>query len=229
MDKVTLIEARQLVAQVGKLMLERNLTDLAGGNISMRIEDKVVMSPSYAGTRKFWQLKPEEVLVLDLQGKLLEGNGKISREAPTHLKLLNAFYPEGQAVIHSHARNIMVFCATKQPIPPVLEYTYKFGEIKLVEYARGGVQNQQLAENVFKGLCGQEERIARHAAAVIVPWHGLFAIGKDLYTTLDAVERIEINARCILFGKILLNGDDRLDRCRNDLAEQLKSSDGNGE
>jgi len=229
MEQKSLYEARELVAQVGKIMLERNLTDLAGGNISMRVEDKIAMSPSYAGTRKFWQLKPEDVLVLDLAGKLLEGDGKISREAPVHLKLLNSFYPQAQAVIHAHPRNIMVFCAARQAIPSVLEYTYKFGEIKLAEYARGGVQNRQLAENVYKVLCGQEKRMAGHAAAVMVPWHGLFATGKDLYLVLDAVERIEVNARCILMGRLLLHDEDMLYRSRHDLAKQMESSGGEGE
>ena len=229
MEQKSLYEARELVAQVGKIMLERNLTDLAGGNISIRVEDKVVMSPSYAGTRRFWQLKPEDALVLDLQGKLLEGGGKVSREAPTHLKLLNGFYPQGQAVIHAHARNIMVFCATRQPIPPVLEYAYKFGEIKLAEYARGGVHGEQLAENVYQALKGQEQRMAKQAAAVMVPWHGLFAVGKDLYSVLDAVERIEVNARCILYGRMLLNDEDKLYRSRRDLAKYLESAGGEGE
>jgi L-fuculose-phosphate aldolase len=229
MERISLFEARELVAQVGKIMLDRNLTDLAGGNISMRVEDKIAMSPSYAGTRKFWQLKPEDVLVLDLQGNLLEGDGKISREAPVHLKLLNSFYPRGQAVIHAHPRNVMVFCAARQAIPPVLEYTYKFGEIGLAEYARGGVQNRQLAENVYKALCGQENRMAGQAAAVMVPWHGLFAVGKDLYSVLDAIERIEINARCILMGRVLLHDEDMLYRSRHDLAKQMESSGGEGE
>jgi len=229
MEQILLYEARELVAQVGKIMLERNLTDLAGGNISMRVNDKIAMSPSYAGTRKFWQLKPEDVLVLDLQGNLLEGEGKISREAPVHLKLLNSFYPQGQAVIHAHPRNIMVFCAARQVIPPVLENTCKFGEINLAEYARGGVHNRQLAENVYKALCGQENRMAGQAAAVMVPWHGLFAAGKDLYSVLDAVERIEVNARCIIMGKVLLNDEDMLSRSRHDLARQMESSGGEGE
>jgi len=228
-DKSALSEARQLIAQVGKIMLERNLTDLAGGNISVRVKDSVVMSPSYAGTRKFWQLKPEDVLILDLQGNLLEGGGKISREAPTHLKLLNSFYPGGQAVIHAHARNIMVFCAAKQPIPAVLEYAYKFGEIKVAEYARGGVHGEQLAENVRQALAGQEKRMEKQAAAVMVPWHGLFAIGKDLCSTLDAVERIEVNSRCILYGQLLPGGGKRLDSCCADLAERMKSTGGDGE
>jgi L-fuculose-phosphate aldolase len=229
MDNSALNETRKLVAQVGRIMLERNLTDLAGGNISVRVEDRIVMSPSYAGTRRFWQLQTEDILVLDLKGNLLEGAGKVSREAPTHLKLLNSFYPKGTAVIHAHARNIMVFCAAVQPIPPVLEYTYKFGEIKHAEYARGGVYNDKLAENVYKALSGQEERMANQAAAVMVPWHGLFAIGKDLYATLDAVERIEVNAYSILMGKLLLNEGELLDISRQELAEHMKSTGGSGE
>jgi L-fuculose-phosphate aldolase len=229
MDNSALNEARKLVAQAGSIMLERNLTDLAGGNISVRVDDRIVMSPSYAGTRKFWHLQPEDVLVLDLQGNLMEGAGKVSREAPTHIKLLNSFYPQGKAVIHAHARNIMVFCAAVQPIPPVLEYTYKFGEIKHAEYARGGVHNEKLAENVYNALKGQEERMSNQAAAVMVPWHGLFAIGKDLYSTLDAVERIEVNAYSILMGKMLLSEKGTLDSSRWELAQRMKSSGGGGE
>ena len=228
MDKSPLFEARKLIARVGKIMLDRNLTDLAGGNISVRVGDKVAMSPSYAGTRKFWVLEPEDVLVLDLKGNLLEGDGKISRESPTHLKLLNSFYPQGQAVIHAHARNVMVFCAANRPIHPVLEYASKFGEIKLAQYARGGVHGEKLAENVRAALAGQEERMARQAAAVMVPWHGLFAIGKDLYSVLDAVERIEVHARSILFAQLLPGGADRLDTCCADLETNMKTS-GDGE
>ncbi len=229
MEQKMLSQARDLITQVGAIMFERKLTDLAGGNISMRIEDKIVMSPSYSGPRKFWRLKPEDVLVLDLEGKLLEGEGKISREAPVHIKLLNSFYPQCQAVIHAHPRNIMVFCAARQGIPPVLENTYKFGEIKLAEYARGGVQSRQLAENVYNALSGQEKRMAGQAAAVMVPWHGLFAAGKDLYAVMDAVERIETNAHCILMGRVLLSDEDMLYRSRHDLAKQMEGSSGEGE
>jgi L-fuculose-phosphate aldolase len=229
MDKSALYQVRELIAQVGKIMLDRNLTDLAGGNISVRVDDKIAMSPSYAGTRKFWQLHPEDVLVLDLKGNLLEGDGKISREAPAHLKLLNAFYPQGRAVVHAHARNVMVFCAAKQPIPAALEYAYKFGEIKLAEYGRGGVHGEQLAENVYRALAGQEERMAKQAAAVMAPWHGLFAIGKDLYSTLDAVERIEVNARCVLYAQLLPGGRKGLDDCCAELARHLKSATDGGE
>jgi len=229
MEEKLLYHAREMIAQVGAMLFERKLTDLAGGNISVRVEDKIAMSPSYSGARKFWRLKPEDVLVLDLEGNLQSGDGRISREAPVHLKLLNSFYPQCRAVIHAHPRNIMVFCAARQVIPPVLENTYKFGEIKLAEYARGGVQSRQLAENVYRALCGQEKRMAGQAAAVMVPWHGLFAAGKDLYAVMDAVERIETNAHCILMGRVLLADEDMLFRSRHDLAKHMEEALGEGE
>ncbi len=70
--------------------------------------------------------------------------------------------------------------------------------------------------------------MANQAAAVMVPWHGLFAIGKDLYSTLDAVERIEVNARSVLYGQLLPGGKNALDTCCAQLAEHLKSG-GDGE
>ena len=219
-------EARQLVAKVGEILLQRNLTDLAGGNISMRVEDRIVMSPTLAGPNKFWQLQPEEVLILDLEGNKLDGDGGISREAPTHLKLLNHFYPAGRAVIHAHPRNTLVFCVAQQPIPPVLEGVLKFGEIKLVEYANGGTHSEKLAENVLAGLVGQDELVAKQAAVVLAPWHGVFAIGKSLPATLDAVERIENNAYCILMSKLLLAQTDGLEDHRQALMAAIKATRG---
>lgn len=226
MTKLMFLEARKLVAQVGAMMLRRNLTDLAGGNISMRMEDKIIMSPTYAGTKRFWQLLPEQVLVLDHEGNKIEGDGEISRETPTHIKLLESFLPEGQAVIHAHPHNILVFCATQQTIPPVLESTQKFGEIQFAKFANGGSHSEQLAENVVEALRGQEDRIAKQAAVVMAPWHGVFAVGKDLHMILDAIDRIENNAYCILMGKLLLTTSDKLDASRKAFVKALKESKG---
>jgi L-fuculose-phosphate aldolase len=226
MTKMMFLEARKLLADVGAMMLQRRLTDLAGGNISMRLEDKIIMSPTYAGTKKFWQLEPEEVLVLDLEGNKIDGDGEISRETPTHIKLLKNFWPDGKAVIHAHPHNILVFCATRQTIPPVLEGTQKFGEIQFAKYANGGSHSEKLAANVVEALRGQEKRIAQQAAVVMAPWHGVFAVGKDLHMVLDAIDRIENNAYCILMGKLLLSDPDRLNSHRAALKRAVKGSKG---
>lgn len=188
-------QLRARIAGQGALLFARRLTDLAGGNLSARAGDLVCITPRYAGSRYQWQLRPEQVLVADRQGRQLEGQGQISREAKVHFKLY-AEFPDGGAIVHAHARHALVFCAARQPIPPMLEDTLKFGTIQVVDFAPA--HSLQLAENVAAGLRGQEARIRAQAAAVLAPWHGLFVVGKDLEAAVDAVERIDTNARLIL-------------------------------
>ena len=214
-------KGRELIANVGALMFERHLTDLAGGNISMRIGDKVLMSPSFAGTNKFWNIKPEEVLVLTMDGKKVEGKGNISRESPTHLKLLNYFYPVAKAVIHAHPLNTQVFCAAQQPIPPVLEGNVRYGVINCAKYANGGSHSEELAENILHALKGQAQLIEEYAAAVLAPWHGIVCAGRDIFSVVDTIERIEKNAHCILLGQTLLSRKEWVQKSQIDLIDAM--------
>jgi L-fuculose-phosphate aldolase len=196
-------EARKKICETGELLFNRFLTDAAGGNISMRVGDLICITPRYSGARFHWKLKPEQVLVVDAQGNVLDGDGTISREARVHLKLYQEF-PVGNAVVHSHPRNVLVFCSAGMPIQPVIEATWKFGKINVVSYAPS--HSKELAEQVAAGLRGQEDRVKVQAAAVIARWHGLFVLAKDLDAGFDATERIDTNARCILLSSLLQQG-----------------------
>ncbi len=69
---------RSQIAEIGALMFERHLTDSAGGNISTRAGDLICITPRYSGSKYRWQLRPEQVLVVDADGKKLDGEGEIS-------------------------------------------------------------------------------------------------------------------------------------------------------
>ena len=209
---------RRRITEIGRLLFDRFLTDAAGGNISSRAGDCICITPRYSGGRHQWHLRPEQVLVCDLDGKQIAGEGELSREAEVHLRLYRDFADCG-AVIHAHPRHVLVFCAAARPIVPVLEGTLKFGEVKVVEFAPA--HSPDLAEHVARGIQGQEERIRRHAAAVIAPWHGLFVAGRDLNLAFDAVERIDENAQCLLQGQALVDGADALRRERQALADAM--------
>ncbi|MBN8621319.1 MAG: class II aldolase/adducin family protein [Anaerolineae bacterium] len=196
---------RAKIARFGGILFERRLTDISGGNISARVGEYVCISPRYAGSKRQWQLKPEDVLVADKDMNLLDGGGEISREAKVHFRLHREFGEYGTGVIHAHAKNILVFAATGVSMPPVLEATQKFGTVPVVKYAPA--HGNGLAESIAGGIRGNEERIKKHAAAAIGAWHGLFLIGKDLDAALDAVERLEYNAYCLLMGQLLQNND----------------------
>ena len=193
---------RTRIAELGRLMFDRFITDTAGGNISARVDDLVCITARHCGSKYQWRIRPEQVLISDLQGNKIDGDGELSREAKVHLRLLNDF-PDGKAIVHCHPRHVMVFAMTARPIPPVLEGTLKLGTIPVSKFApaHGG----KLAEYVASTLAGEEEKIRKYAAAVIAPYHGLFVLSKDLETAFDAAERIEVNAQCILEWSSALN------------------------
>jgi L-fuculose-phosphate aldolase len=201
-------QMRARVAELGCLMFERNLTDAAGGNISARVGDVVCMSPRFSGSRHQWHLVPDDVLVVDLDGNVLEGSGSTSRESHVHFRLHREFGEHGTGVIHAHARNVLVFAAMGLSMPPVLEANLKFGVVQCIDYAPA--HSADLAALVAGALRGQEARIAKQAAGVIAPWHGIFLIGKDIEAAFDAVERFDTNAYCILMAQQALGGRDML-------------------
>jgi L-fuculose-phosphate aldolase len=211
---------RARIAELGKLLFDRQLTDAAGGNISARVGDRVAITPRYCGSKHQWSLRPEQVLVSDLDGHQLDGDGELSRESKVHLGLYRTF-PEGQAVVHCHARNALVFAAACRPIHPVLEDTLKFGTIQVARYAPA--HSSDLAEFIIATLRGQEARIRKQAAGVLAPWHGLFVLGKDLDAAFDAAERIDVNARCILLGQLLPGGTLQPEETRAELEAALAS------
>ncbi len=198
-NRTAIDQTRANIARLGGLMYERHLTDAAGGNLSARVGDLICMSPSYSGSQHQWQIQPEDVLIVDMDGHILEGTGKISRESNAHFKLLREFADCGTSVIHAHSRNLLVFAAMAKSMPPVLEQTLKFGEVKCIEYAPA--HSKQLAENIAAALRGQEDRIRKQAAGVIAAWHGCFVLGKDLDAAYDAVERFDTNAYILLMAQ----------------------------
>ncbi len=193
-----IISTREQIVEAGAILFQRNLTDLGGGNISVRVGDVILMTPSYAGARHHWKLKPENILICSEAGEVLAGDGVISREAEAHLRLQNEFRDYGSAMVHCHARNVMVFAALAKSMPMVLEATLKFGDAPITEYAPS--HNSNLSEYVYQAMKGRESMMQKHAACVIMPWHGLFCFGKDLDLVLDAAERMDTNAYCLLMA-----------------------------
>ena len=193
-------EPREHLVHICRLLFARRLNDATGGNISLRQDDRIFMSPAHAGSRQQWQIEPPDVVVLDLQGNVLEGPSRRSREAQVHLALYNSFVRQG-AVIHAHPEYIMVFVAAGQAIPPVLEHTQKFGTIRLARPAKA--HSSELARSVVEALQPQEQAFEKHGIATLMPQHGIVVVGRDLDDAFDTLERIEANARTLLLSVLL--------------------------
>jgi L-fuculose-phosphate aldolase len=191
---------QEQIALVGLRMFERHLTDMSGGNISVRQGDRMFITPRYSGSRNHWHIDPEMIISGSIaEGDLLE-HPAFSREGKAHLEIYRTF-PDATSVIHAHPFYVLPFCVAEQPIVPPLESAQKFETVEVVPYAPA--HSQELADNIVACLRGKEHIIQKQAAVVLLPRHGVIAAGKDLFATVDAVERINWNAWCILAQRLM--------------------------
>jgi L-fuculose-phosphate aldolase len=191
---------REQLALVAHRMFERRLTDMAGGNISARIENQIYISPRYAGSKQHWQLSPDDFICGEFATDEIMAHPMFSREGRAHLAIYRTF-PQIHGIVHAHPFHVQPFAAAGHPIESVLEANDKFGTVPVVKQAPA--HSQELADHIIEGLRGQEPAMEKQAAAVILPRHGIIVAGKDILAAIDAVERIDWNAWCILAQKLL--------------------------
>lgn len=183
------------IAYVGRRMFERRLADMAGGNVSARDGKSIYISPRYSGSRHHWQLSPDDIISGPIETDELLDNPSFSREGKAHLAVYRNF-PNVTGIIHAHPFHILPFCVAGRAIEPVLEATQKFGVVEVIKGAPA--HGEELAANIVEGLQGKEASIQKQATAVLMPKHGILVAGKDLMAAIDALERIDWNAWCIM-------------------------------
>ncbi len=186
-------EVRESIVNVLRVLEVKGLNYGRAGNVSVRIPNvnHVVITPS--GFLKS-ALEPEDLIVIDLSGSLIEGFGKPSVEVPMHLTIYRRF-SKVNAVIHAHAPYTTVLAVVRESIPPLLEEMVLRvgGEVRVAEYAPLGTQ--ELAENVVKALEGR--------LAAIIANHGVVAVGKNLQEAMEVLELVERVAQIYIHAKLL--------------------------
>jgi L-ribulose-5-phosphate 4-epimerase len=110
-----------LKKEVCRLNLElpaNNLVVWTSGNVSVRDPESgyVIIKPSGI---KFEDLQPEQMVVVDLKGQIIEGELKASSDTASHLYIYQHM-PEVNGVVHTHSNYASAFAALGKPIPPVL-------------------------------------------------------------------------------------------------------------
>lgn len=201
MAEIKFYDERAKLAKTMKLLFDRKLTNAAGGNAAARLADNVIMvTPSMMSEHKHCEIAPEDIILCDYDLNIIEGKGVISRECRMHAMLLKNI-PEIGAVIHAHPEYTMVFVAARKPIPSVTEATQKMGDCQLVEQAKA--YSADLAEHVYNHFKDKRAQLGRTGMCALLPLHGTVAVGKHLEQAFSVVERIECDAKCNIFGKII--------------------------
>ncbi|MCC7451611.1 MAG: L-ribulose-5-phosphate 4-epimerase [Anaerolineae bacterium] len=182
----------ELRAQVCALHAElprNNLIVWTGGNISARDPQTglVVIKPSGI---KYPDLTPENMVVVDLDGKVVEGNLKPSSDTASHCYIYRQ-RPDVNGVVHTHSRYATAFAAVGMPIPCVLTaLADEFGgPIPCGGFALIG--GEEIGKEVVR--CMSEESIG----AVIMQNHGVFTAGSTAEKAVQAAIIVEENAATV--------------------------------
>ncbi|OAA25561.1 class II aldolase/adducin family protein [Kosmotoga sp. DU53] len=175
-----------------KMMVARNFTVGTWGNISKRIDrNTLIITPS---GMNYAILKAEDMVVMDLDGKIIQGNRRPSIEYNLHAYIYKA-RDDINAVIHTHPIFSTAFAIAKMDIPPVSEELVQIvGEgIKCAKYALPGTT--ELAKNAVESLEDKN--------AVLLVNHGTICVGKSLDHAFKICEVVEKAAQTIIYAKIL--------------------------
>lgn len=196
MSNLSYIEMRREMCMMAKEMWDRRLTNAAGGNFAVRVDDnRILITPSLMSERKHCRLEVDDILLIDYSQNILEGAGKMSREGEMHIDILKNFsYIE--CTIHAHPFYCMPFVAQAKNIPNVTEATMGRGEVGCIPYTKA--YTPELAQNVYKYWEDHRELATQKPIACILPMHGVVVSGPSVYLAYSMLERIECDAFCTI-------------------------------
>ena len=180
---------REQIATIGKSLYDRGLAHGSAGNISVKLADGWLMTPTNSCLGR---LDPARISRLDAGGKLLSGDPP-SKETFLHIAMYQERAVAG-AVVHLHSVHaVAVSCLTDvnpdDVFPPVTAYAImQVGRLALVPYFPPG--DQTLADAVRK--------LARRHHAVLLANHGPVVAGTTLDAAVNAIEELEQTAKLVL-------------------------------
>jgi len=130
----------------------------------------------------YLEMRPEDLVMLDLGGKLLRQSMKPSVDAPIHTAVYRA-RADVCAVIHTHSPYAAAFSTLHREIPPLITESAGFlgGGVRVLEYVPPA--RLDTGDRVAAGL-GNDR-------AVLLPNHGVVAIGEDLQSCFTAASQVE--------------------------------------
>ena len=169
---------RQQIVEACLSMAEKGLVVGTAGNVSIRVGDHVVISPSAV---PYEEMTAGDVAVVDMDGKQIEGNYKPSSECPLHLSVYAN--TDAGAITHNHApASTALGLVVEGEIPLSHYYSALFGgSIRVAPYSTFGTD--QLAKDVTVALQGR--------SGALMSNHGAITVGPNLDKALDMLPYLE--------------------------------------
>ena len=173
---------KETVCEANLELSRRGVVLYTWGNVSGidRARGLVVIKPSgvpYQG------MQPSDMVVVDLEGRIVEGTLRPSSDTPTHLELYKAF-PEIGGVVHTHSTHAVVFAQAGMEIPPLgtTHADYFYGAVPVSRSLTRDEVQEAYEKNTGRVIVETVQETGREALdvpGVLVRNHGPFTWGKD--------------------------------------------------
>ena len=178
-------DAIQAVLTVAKRLDEKGILNAVEGNISVRYDNLVYITPS--GQNKAF-LTPDMISILDMDGNQVGGCCKASSEYKLHLHTYKA-RPDVCGVIHAHPTYLTAHALCGKPVRSEAypELIVVYGSIEVAAYGRPGTDD----------ICKEVAPLLQKEDVILLENHGALSVGKTVFDAMNAMEAAEASARVL--------------------------------
>ena len=178
---------REELVVLNQALPENGLVTWTSGNVSMRDPETGYVAIKASGV-KFPDLTPESMVVLDLDGKVIDGTLKPSSDTASHLYIYQR-RPDVYGIVHTHSNYATAFAVLGKPIPVYLTaQADEFGgPVPCGGFALIG--GEQVGQAVIEAI--------GDSPAVLLKNHGVFTVGPSGEAALKAAVMVEDIARTV--------------------------------
>ena len=186
-------ECRQAIVEAGRRLYERFFIAANDGNISCRLSDgDILVTPTSVNKG---DLRPEHILKVDPEGRLLSGTLKPTSELKMHL-LIYRLRPDLGAIVHAHPPAATGFAAArvrldKEVVLP--EVVFGLGRIGFAEYGTPSTEEVPRAVEAEIGGCD----------ALLLSNHGALTGAETVMKAYYRMETLEMYCRVLLVTRLL--------------------------
>ena len=205
-------QMKESVFQANRLLKDSGLIVLTWGNVSQidRKRGYIVIKPSGVS---YETMTAENMVVVDLDGNVVEGTLKPSSDLPTHIELYKAF-PEIGGVTHTHSRWATIFAQAGAAIPP-LGTTHAdvfYGEIPVTRKMTDREIQGEYEKETGKAIVETFSQIdPNEIPAVLVHSHGPFVWGKNALKSVENAITLE-EVAMMAYNTLQLNANAQMQK-----------------
>ena len=198
-------DLKEAVCKANRQLHERKLAICSWGNVSGMDRSAGVVAIKPSGVA-YDELMPDKMVLLDLNGKIMEGTLKPSSDTPTHLELYRSFKAIG-GICHAHSPAATTWAQACKEIPcfGTTHADQFYGAVPVTDVMTQEQITSDYELNTGRAIVSRFERLdPAQMPAVLVANHGPFTWGDGPEEALEAMEVLEQIAAMAL-GTITIN------------------------